>query len=113
LKIIIQLLIAALLLNACVRGAESAWRYFSFKDAIGQELLFSATETLPRIRQRIVEIATDHGISMELADVEVTRERDQTTVKFAYNEGIPLVPRAYTRDQRYEDTVSVRSLRAP
>jgi len=113
LKIIIQLLIAALVLNACVRGAESAWRYYSFKDAIGQEVLFSAAETLPRIRQRVVEIATDHGINMDLADVDVTRERDQTTVKFAYTEGIPLVPMAYTRNQRYEDSVSVRSLRAP
>jgi hypothetical protein len=111
LKVIIQLLIAALVLNACVRGAESAWRYYSFKDAIGQEVLFSATEPLPNIEQRVVEIAGEYNI--ELADVEVTRERDQTTVTFAYDEDIPLVPKAYTRTQRYEDSITVRSLRAP
>ena len=112
-KIIIQILIAVLLLNACVRSAESAWRYFSFKDAINQEVLFSATETLPKIQQRVVDIAYDHGIKMELDDVEVTRQRDETTVKFSYLEDIPLVPKAYTRNQRYEDSISVRSLRAP
>jgi hypothetical protein len=59
----------------------------------------------------VVEIATDYGIELDPANVDVQRVRDSTTVTFSYDEDIPLVPRAYTRTHRFEDSVTVRSLR--
>ena len=110
-KIALQLLVAGLVIHASVRVADSAWRYFSFKDAIQQEVLFSADLPTTQLHARVVEIASQHGIDLAPVDVEVNRVRDQTTVVFSYSERIPLVPAAYTRDHLYEGAVSARSLR--
>jgi len=111
LKTIIQLLIAGLLLHGCVRAGESAWRFYSYKDAVEQEVLFGTGETVAQLQQRVVDIAGDRGIEMALADVEITRDRGATSVAFAYVEDIPLVPMVYTREHLFEGAVSARTLR--
>ena len=110
-KIALQFLIGGLIIHGCLRVADSAWRYFSFRDAIRQEVLFSADLPTTLLHSRVVEIAGEHGIALEPVDVEVNRVRDETTVVFSYSERIPLVPAAYTRDHLYEGAVSARSLR--
>ena len=109
-KTIIQLILAALLLHACIRAGDAAWRYFSLKDAIEQEVLFASRETAARLEQRVVEIASEHGVELEPKSVAVQRQRFLTTVTYSYRERIPLVPMAYTRDHLFEASVSARSL---
>lgn len=110
-KTIIQILIAAVVINAAVRATESAWRYYSFKDAVEQEVLFGTQQTTTQLQQRVVDIAGDYDIELDPADVEVGREREETRVSFAYYEGIPLVPQLYTRRHLFEGDVKIRTLR--
>jgi hypothetical protein len=111
LKTIIQLLIAALLVNACVRGGAAAWRYYTFKDAVEQEARFGGKTTASELQQRIVDLAADYEITLDPADVEVTRDGQTTSVTAAYIEPIELVPRLYVRQHIFEFAVSVRPTR--
>jgi hypothetical protein len=103
-KLIIQLLVAALILNACVRAGESAWRYYQFKDAVEQEARYGTLRTTSLLRQRIMQIAADNSVDLDPDDVIVeSRDRGiETQVEVRYIDPIPLVPRAYTRLHEYE-----------
>ena len=110
-KTIIQLLIAALILNACVRAGAAAWRFYEFKDEVEQEARFGSNQSTSALRQQILKIAAEHEIEMEPADVTVTRGIAETTVSAAYLDYIELVPRFYTREHLFEFEVSVHPVR--
>jgi hypothetical protein len=111
LKTILQLLVVALVINACVQGGSASWKHFKFKDAVEQEARFSEARTADALEQRILEIAEAHGVSLEPDDLEVRRDGPRTTVWAAYREGIEFVPKLYTRDQLFEFEVTVNPVR--
>jgi hypothetical protein len=111
LKTIIQLLIAALIVNACVRGGAAALRYYTFKDAVEQEARFGGKSSTSALQQRILEIAAEHEIEVDPLDVVITRDGQETSVAAAYLEAIELVPRLYVRQQLFEFEVSVHPTR--
>jgi hypothetical protein len=53
LKTVIKLLIVALVLNACVRGAIASWEHYRLRDAIEQEAKYSSLKTVPALRQHL------------------------------------------------------------
>jgi hypothetical protein len=103
-KLLIQLLIAALVVNACVRAGESAWRYYQFKDAVEQESRFGNQRTTSLLRKRILQLARDNGVEVDADDIVIdSRERGvEVDVSIRYIDPIPLLPRAYTRQHEYE-----------
>ena len=111
LKTIVQLLIAGVIVHACARAGESAWRYYEFKDAVAQEARFGNAKTTSELHRQVLQLAEEHGVALESEDVAVERRGEQTFVSASYIESVPLVPAIYTRDQRYAFEVSVRGLR--
>jgi hypothetical protein len=110
LKTIIQLLIAALVVNGCVRLGGASWRNYQFKDAVEQELRFGAQSTTSDLHTRIVQLAEDYEIALEYDGVVVERRGQETLVSASYTEPIALVPGFYTREQLFEIDVRVRAL---
>lgn len=109
-KTIIRLLIFALVVNAGVRGGEAAWRYFTFKDAVEQEIRFAKTESTDALKARVLELAAEYDVQLEPVDVDVQKDGTWMTVAAAYVESIELVPRFYTREQLFEFEVSARKV---
>ena len=58
-KTVLKLLIAVALLNAVVRGADSAWNYYQLKDAAQRALLFGAQASSKQIHGQIMERAVE------------------------------------------------------
>ena len=56
-----KLAITALVLNACVQAGRSAWTFYQFEDSVQQAALFSASQTAPQVKARIVELAERAG----------------------------------------------------
>lgn len=110
-KTIIQLLIVALVVNACVQGGAAAWKHFKFKDAVEQEARFSEARTVPALQQRILEIAEEHDIMLEPDNVEVRRDGSRTTIWASYLENIEFVPRLVIRDHVFEFELTVSPMR--
>ncbi len=109
-KTLIQLVIAALVLNGCVRMGAATWRNYQFKDAIEQEARFASTSTTTELHARILELATEFDVVLEAGDVTVERRGQDTYMSVAYVESIPLVPAAYTREHLFEFESRVRAI---
>src|SRR5687767_13514218 len=107
-KTIIQLLIAALLVYACVRAGESAWRHYQFENLVEQEARFGDMRTTSELRRRLLQLAEDYGIALDEGDLIVRRRGQETVVSLTYVEAIPLLPKMYTHQQTYEITMSVQ-----
>jgi hypothetical protein len=111
-KTILSLVVAALVVNACVRAGDSAWRNYQLTDAVEQAARYGNMKTTSLLRKRVIDLAREHDIALTDDDVVVEKRGQQTYVSIAYTESIPLVPRFYTHDQDYDITFSVEALQA-
>jgi hypothetical protein len=111
LKTLIRLLVAALILHACYRGAEATWRYYSFKDDVEQEARFGATTSTSELQRRILLIAAEHGIEIDPADIVITKQGMYVSVAAAYLDYVDVLPRVYTHEQLFEFEVDVHPVR--
>jgi hypothetical protein len=111
LKTIIQIVIAAVIVIACARGGESAWRYYEFKDAVEQEARFGNAKTTSQLHHRVVELAKENNVELAYEDVVVEARESRSVVTVSYVEPIALVPALYTRNQEFNFEVSVQVVR--
>lgn len=111
-KTIVQILVAILVVVACARVGEAAWRYYGFKDAVEQEVRFGDAKTTSQLHQRVIELASEHDVPLEHEDVAVEPGNGMTVVSVTYFQPIALVPAVYTRNQQFDFEVSVRVTRA-
>lgn len=109
-KTIIQLLIAALVLHGCIRMGGAVWRNLQFKDAVEQETRFAGASPATALHQRIMELAEEHGIVIDPADVVVERRNQETYVATSYVETIPLAFGFYLRKHLFEFQIRSRIL---
>jgi hypothetical protein len=111
LKIIIQITVAALIIIACARGGEAAWRYYEFKDAVEQEIRFGTAKTVSQLLNRVVELAAEYEVGVDAEDVTIEPRPGQTVVSVSYVEPINLVPVIYTRNQQFSFELTVPAVR--
>jgi hypothetical protein len=111
LKTILSLVFAALVVNACVRAGDSAWRFYQLRDAVEQAARYGELKTTSLLRKRIIQLAQEHDVELSEDDVVVQKRGQETYVSVSYSEAIPLVPRAYTHEQDYDITMTVQPSR--
>ena len=111
-KTILKLLIVAAVLNATARTAMAAWRYYQFKDAAQQTLVFGGNATAAELHELILRRAVDLEVPVEAEDIEVTRDGPRMQAKAAYTDSIELFPRYfYPFDFSFSvDTMAMSSL---
>ena len=110
-KTIVQIVGAAIVVMACARGADAAWRYYQFQDAVEREVRFGHAKTTSQLHQRVMELAEQNKVAVTYADVAVDPRDGQTVVSVTYVEPITLVPAVYTRNQHFDFEVSIRAVR--
>ena len=110
-KTIIQIVVAVVVVIACARGGEAAWRYYEFKDAVEQEIRFGSGKTTSELRRRVMELAVQHSVAVEYENVIVEPRPGQTFVSVDYVEAIKLVPAIYTRQQQFAFEMTIPAAR--
>jgi hypothetical protein len=112
-KIVIHLVVAALLVNACVRGGDAVWRNFQLQEATTQAARRGNHRTVAQLLDQVLLLASEHGVHLEPDEVLIEARGGglQTHVSFEYVERIPVLPEIYTRVQTFEVTVDVQPLR--
>ena len=110
-KLVIQLLVVALVVNACAQTGMAMWRYFEFKDEVEQEARFGSSKTAALLHERIMKLAEEHEVPLDSTDLHVTFDGLETTISGAYYDYLELVPRMYTREHLFEFDVSVTPIR--
>ena len=92
-KTVLKLVIAVALLNAVVRGADSAWNYYQLKDAAARALLFGSQASSRQIHQQIMERATELRIPLEPDDLTVSWRSGRRIAEASYTQQIEFFPR--------------------
>jgi hypothetical protein len=92
-RTILKLLIVAAILNATARTAMAAWRYYQFKDAAQQTLVFGGDATAEELHALILRRAVDLEVPIEAEAIEVTRDGPRMQATAAYTDSIELFPR--------------------
>ena len=110
-RTILTLVFAALVVNACVRLGDSAWRNYQLEDAINQETRFGEAKTASMLHNKIVQLAADKGVELTEEQVVVEKRGSETYVSVEYAENLNLVPMVYMREQGYEITMTVQPIK--
>lgn len=88
----IKLLVAAVLLNACVQAGRSSWTFYNFQDSVQQATLFSGRETPEQLKARVVALAGEQMVPLDLETVSVTFQATQARVKGSYTDDVKWLP---------------------
>ncbi len=90
-------LLAVTVIYFGVNIGEVYWRYFEFRDAMTQEVRFSATRSDDASRLRLASLADSLGLPPEAGRVIVRRGSSGVTISTDYTENVelPMFVRAF------------------
>jgi hypothetical protein len=91
-KTILKLLVAAIVINAAVRGAVAGLHYYQLKDAAQQAVLFGASDPTADIQQQIVARAQELRLPIRPDNVLVQRDGGRTWANASYTQQIEFFP---------------------
>lgn len=91
-KTALKLVIAVALLNAVVRGADSAWNYYQLKDAAERALLFGAQRTSQQVHQQIMERALELQLPLKPEDLSIRWATGRRIAAAAYTQQVEFLP---------------------
>ncbi|MCM3878778.1 MAG: hypothetical protein ND807_01600 [Vicinamibacterales bacterium] len=91
-KTLIKLLIAALVVHACWRGAGVFWRYSKLKDGAQSAALFAGQRSEAEIQTRVIEIARELDVPLDPEKLTVRKVPNHIYIKGVYTEKIEVVP---------------------
>src|SRR4051812_35355625 len=91
-KTVVKLAIAALLVHACWRSANVALRYYKFKDAVHELVLFSNSKSDAQLQGRVMDLAHQYDIPVAEEDVEIKHVENKTIVNAVYTDQVELLP---------------------
>ncbi|MFN2636343.1 MAG: hypothetical protein ABR585_04915 [Gemmatimonadaceae bacterium] len=86
----LPLLILAVAAYFAVDFGEAYFRYYQFKDAIGQEARFSTTRTDDQITAHLSALADSLGLPPEAEVITISRGPSTITISTDYDEVIKL-----------------------
>jgi hypothetical protein len=92
-KTIVKLLIALVVINAAVRGGMAMWKYYQFKDAAQQLVIFGVKETPTQLHNEVLARAQDLDVPIAPENVNIRREGARTWADAKYTEQVELFPR--------------------
>ena len=91
-KTIIKLAIAALVVHACWRSGNVFLKYYKFKDAVHETVLFSHSKTDAQLQSRVMDLASQYDVPVAAEDVAIVRQENKTMVNAVYTDQIELLP---------------------
>ena len=92
-KTFFKLLIVAIIINGTARVGLAAMRYYQFKDAAQQAVLFGANTTTLDIREQLLERASAMNLPIKPENVTVGREGGRTWAEASYKQPVEVFPK--------------------
>ena len=111
-KTLFKLVVAILVLNAAVRGGLAMWKYYQFKDAAQQVVLFGQRADPEEIQASIVAKATELSVPVGPDDVKVSRDSQRTIAQGSYIQPVDFFPN-YPWPVKFTFVVDALSLAEP
>lgn len=87
---LIPILLTAVVLYFGYPAADAYFRFYKFKDAMGQEARFASTQTDEHINRRLVALADSLQMPPGAELITIERSSNTITISADYDEIIPL-----------------------
>ncbi len=91
-KTIIKIAISLAIVNAAFHAGEAAWRYYQFKDATQQLIIFGSQEHTTDLQNRILERAAELRVPLLPENLTIHRQGTRTYVDAAYIQPVEYFP---------------------
>jgi hypothetical protein len=91
-KTVLKLLIVAVILNGLARVGLASMRYYQFREAAQQAVLFGAGTPTVEVHRIIVERATELNLPIRPEDIVVRRLGGRTWADANYRQGVEVFP---------------------
>jgi hypothetical protein len=91
-KTAFKLLIVALVLNASARVGLASMRYYQFREAAQQAVLFGSGTPTIALRRMILDRARELSLPVREQDVVVRRQGGRTWADASYRQGVEVFP---------------------
>jgi hypothetical protein len=91
-RAVIKLAIAALIVHACWRSANVYLRYYRFKDAVHETVLFSNAKSDAQLKNRVLQLAEQFDVPLDEERIGITHDENRTMVMATYTDQVELVP---------------------
>ena len=85
-----MLLLAVTAIYFSIDFGEAYFRYYQFKDAMGQEARFATDKTDAQISSRLKALADTLQLPSDAADIDIRRSQSTITISSEYDEVIKL-----------------------
>jgi|SRR3982750_578309 hypothetical protein len=108
-KTLIKLVVAALVVHACWRSANVALRYYKFKDAVHEMVLFSNAKSDSQMVGRVMDLAGQYEVPVAEENVQILHQENKTIVNAPYTDQVELLP---TKFYPVKFTVNVEAFNA-
>ena len=87
---VLPLMITAAALYFAFPAGEAYFKYYKYKDAMGQEARFATTQSDEHINKRLVALADSLDLPAGAENIMIERSANSITISADYEEVIPL-----------------------
>ncbi len=94
-KKLITLAVAVLIVHAVWRVGSAYYVYYRFEDALQEVAQFGANSSDDEIRTKVMKTATDMGVPLKAADIEVRRTQAKLFIDATYDTQLEVLPRYF------------------
>jgi hypothetical protein len=91
-KTILKVLLAVIVINAAARAGMTAKRYYQFKEAAQQAVLFGATTHPEELQEIIAQRARELQVPVTPQQIVVNRQGGRTWAEAAYRDRVEYFP---------------------
>lgn len=109
-KAIIKIVLALVILLACVNATRAAFNDYQFQDAVHEALLFNPRADEAEIVKAIMKLAYEYEIPLDAGDIQIRMIGQDLRVNMSYTENVVLIPGVFAKDWTFTPSASTRVL---
>lgn len=109
-KTILKLVIALVLVTACVNAGRALYRNYQFEDAVHDAMLFNTRADEKEIVELVVKAAGDYDVPIDASEISVQVSGADVSIEMPYTDTVVLVPGVYAIDWTFTPSTSIRRL---
>ena len=107
-KTIIKIVIAIVVITAAGQWGMAMLTNYRFQDAVHEALIFAPNSTDQEIKDRVMELASNEGLPVDVDDVVVRQVGRDLFVDITYEAEVPFLPGIFSRPLKFSPAASTR-----
>ena len=105
---IIKIVVALVLLTMAAQAGMAALTNYQFEDAVHEALLFAPASSDAEITETVLELASNHGLTIDPGNVAIRQTGPDLHVNITYETDVPLIPGIFIQKWTFNPASTIR-----